>query len=137
MFRFRGKRKDNGEWVVGCYCEKYSRACIYNKKDGFWYEIHQDSLSISTGKPDSKKEEIFASFPIDGVMTEGGDVVEVKGNQDRSNNGVFEVKYMARWDSGCEFELISAKGEEYDNSLHGGIHSSEITIIGKQGGGNE
>ncbi len=141
MFKFRGKRKDNGEWVVGWYAKshRYHRREYHDTHliyaDNGQYEIHPHTLSISTGKLDSNGKEIFASFPIDGVMTEGGDVVEVKGNQDRSNNGVFEVKYMARWDSGCEFELISAKGEEYDNSLHGGIHSSEITIIGKQGGG--
>lgn len=135
MFRFRGKRKDNGEWVVGYYMRDMRGIHYIAFGGAYSAEIYPHTLSISTGKKDSKGEEIFASFPIDGVMTEGGDVVEVKGNQDRSNNGVFEVKYMARWDSGCEFELISAKGEEYDNSLHGGIHSSEITIIGKQGGG--
>lgn len=138
MFKFRGQRKVSGEWVVGDLdtTTKNIDYEIWAGKDE-WYAVHPNSLSISTGKLDSNGAEIFASFEIDGVMTEGGDVVEVKGNQDRSNNGVFEVKYMARWDSGCEFELISAKGEEYDNSLHGGIHSSEITIIGKQGGGNE
>lgn len=124
MFRFRGKRKDNGEWVVGCYCEKYSRACIYNKKDGFWYEIHQDSLSISTGKPDSKKEEIFASFPIDGVMTEGGDVVEVGGEH-------YSVLYLSDTAQFC------ISGESGVVCPFADLYSQNLTIIGKQGGGND
>lgn len=139
-FRFRGQRKGEiggfvtGWWYMSTITEGQD---VIRGEDGLAWRVKRETLSISTGKTDSTGMEIFASFEIDGVMTTGGDAVEVKGNQDRSNNGVFEVKYMARWDSGCEFELISAKGEEYDNSLHGGIHSSEITIIGKQGGGNE
>lgn len=142
MFKFRGQTK-SGEWVVGGLTRGYVNdelRYVYHVEDdelNLYLDIQPGTLSVSTGKLDSNGVEIFASFEVGGVMTDGGDVVEVKGNQDRSNNGVFEVKYMARWDSGCEFELISAKGEEYDNSLHGGIHSSEITIIGKQGCGNE
>jgi len=123
MFRFRGKRKDNGEWVVGCYCEKYSRACIYNKKDGFWYEIHQDSLSISTGKLDSKGAEIFASFEIDGVMTTGGDAVSVNGNN-------YNIKYSPDLAS---FIAVNVNGKESGKLFHY-IDIDNLTIIGKQGG---
>lgn len=124
MFRFRGKRKDNGEWVVGCYCEKYSRACIYNKKDGFWYEIHHDSLSISTGKLDSKGAEIFASFEIDGVMTTGGDAVSVNGNN-------YNIKYSPDLAS---FIAVNVNGKESGKPFHY-IDIDNLTIIGKQGGG--
>lgn len=126
MFRFRGKRKDNGEWVVGCYCEKYSRACIYNKKDGFWYEIHPHALSVSFGKLDSNKQEIFASFEIDGVMTTGGDAVRVNGNN-------YNIKYSPDLAS---FIAVNVNGKESGKLFHY-IDIDNLTIIGKQGGGNE
>lgn len=135
MFRFRGQRKDNGKWVVGSLtkCETQSRGKrgvtwiiendTFNLEMDFRVFVHSHTLSISTGKPDSKKEEIFASFPIDGVMTEGGDLVEVPRWK---HLGDMPVSYSPLW---SRFLVGSF---ELSNAL-----TNEITIIGKQGGGDD
>lgn len=138
MFKFRGQRKDNGEWVVGWYCmnsfgivhwlkEETNTAHIIITKSGYVHEVHKESLSVSFGKLDSNKQEIFASFEIDGVMTTGGDVVELKHIQGKQ----FKVQYSA---IGCEFIMQRPDSDIVWNVSNAG--QFEITIIGK-GGGND
>ena len=91
-------------------------------------EIHKESLSISFGKLDSNKQEIFASFEIDGVMTTGGDVVELKHIQGKQ----FKVQYSA---IGCEFIMQRPDSDIVWNVSNAG--QFEITIIGKGGGNDE
>lgn len=127
MFRFRGQRKDNGEWVVGRYIILGSQHYIYHyngKRNGF-AEIHPHTLSISTGKLDSKEQEIFASFRIDGVMTAGGDVVKQLGGW------TMNVCYDKL--NSC-FSVVNAGNYAMQLS---GFYPASLTIIGKQGGGSE
>lgn len=132
MFKFRGQRKDNGEWVVGWLvlnAKNFGREVAENH----WYivpiervylchEIHPHTLSISTGKLDSNGTEIFASFEIDGTMTEGGDVVRT----------TLWGEAVAVYESGdnCAFKLNTI-----NSSLGyiGGFPSESLTIIGKGG----
>ena len=96
---FRGKRKDNGEWIEG-YFEKYTDGsthilvsaerkktseydgkpfyCVHAEK----YEVFPESLSMQTGQKDKNKKEIFGSIPIDdkGTMSKGGDIVRIDNN---------------------------------------------------------
>lgn len=127
MFKFRGQRKDNGEWEVGML------DCLYSSGDEFKYvtvnghEIHPSSLSISFGKLDSNKQEIFASFEIDGKMTRGGDVL---------SNGVsvdsFDAYYDKQYATFYLRKRLTTKFWE-----HGLMNeSAKFTIIGK-GGGND
>lgn len=135
MFKFRGQRKDNGEWVVGNLVElinvingtKSKCYGIVDDATDINEEIHKESLSISFGKLDSNKQEIFASFEIDGVMTTGGDVVELKHIQGKQ----FKVQYSA---IGCEFIMQRPDSDIVWNVSNAG--QFEITIIGK-GGGND
>lgn len=122
-FRFRGQRKDNGEWVVGWYRGQPDCGCIMQEKDGYWCFIKPESLSISTGKLDSTGTEIFASFPIDGVMTEGGDALEDFGEYP------FPVIYSK---DHCGF-ILTSEGEYW--SMLGDYRENALTIIGR-GGGN-
>lgn len=132
MFRFRAQRKDNGEWVGGWYVESYgvrdgirtNSHCIAT--DGFheYHEVHPHTLSISTGKLDSNDQEIFASFEVDGIMTEGGDVVRIKGY----NNRLY-VQFDLRT---CGFVVIDVATDTVIWSA--GILNENFTIIGKQGG---
>jgi len=126
MFRFRGKRKDNGEWVVGYYMRDMRGIHYIAFGGAYSAEIYPHTLSISTGKKDSKGEEIFASFPLDGVMTEGGggDVVEVGGEH-------YSVLYLSDTAQFC------ISGESGVVCPFADLYSQNLTIIGKQGGGNE
>lgn len=132
MFRFRGKRKDSGEWVVGYYMRDMRGIHYIAFGGAYSAEIYPHTLSISTGKKDSKGEEIFASFPLDGVMTEGGggDVVEVKGLEGE--------KYGIRYSPYIYSFTMHRINSEFDLTCHiSNIDSQDITIIGKQGGGHE
>lgn len=131
MFRFRGKRTDRDEWVtgwLGIYKSPFPNSpLIYNIKVmelNRDYDVYKESLSISTGKLDSTGTEIFASFPLDGVMTEGGDVLEDFGEYP------FPVVYSK---DHCGFILTS--GGEYWSML-GDYRENALTITGK-GGSND
>lgn len=127
MFKFRGQTK-SGEWVVGwliCFGEHIKSYVIYHTSDGvICSETHPHTLSVSTGKLDSNKQEIFASFEVDGVMTEGGDVVSVNGNN-------YNIKYSPDLAS---FIAVNVNGKELGKLFHY-IDIDNLTIIGKQGGG--
>lgn len=130
MFKFRGKSKYTNKYAVGYY--RYNRITdthfIFDLVTQTDYDIIPETLSVSTGKLDSNDQEIFASFPIDGVMTTGGDVVRIKGIYNRYD---YSVYYKA---DACTFCL---KCKEGGQSEIGAIQSNELTIIGKQGGESE
>lgn len=129
MFRFRGKRTDRDEWVtgwLGIYKSPFPNSpLIYNIKVmelNRDYDVHKESISISTGKLDSTGTEIFASFEIDGKMTEGGDVV--KG----ISGGAYPIFYNA---DNTSFELkLRRIGKEV---VLGSLDTTTLTIIGKGG----
>lgn len=133
MFRFRAQRKDSSEWIIGWYHRHWfhegqkfvHRISIDTQQRHDGFEINPHTLAISTGKLDSNGVEIFASFPIDGVMTEGGDVVS-----DRVSGVVSDVLFID-----CAFRLLSKDRLHID--LIENYHFTSLTIIGKQGGGNE
>ena len=139
MFKFRGQRKDNGEWVEGYYVAiwntqyQHYNHYIYtgydmgvnDYSDGFVderFEVNEKTLSVSNGKLDSNDMEIFASYPIDGVMTKGGDVVEfafIKYDVEYSDDGGYFCAV-------CHADRHTMTFSE--------VYSHAFTIIGKQGG---
>jgi len=128
MFKFRGQRKDNGEWVVGWLSDVFyhtagATADVYViENKGSSYIVHPHTLSVSFGKLDSQGMEIFASLPIDGVMTKGGDVVEFAFIK-------YDVEYS---DDGGYFCAICCADRH--TMTFSEIYSHAFTIIGKQGG---
>lgn len=127
MFKFRGQSTLTGEWVTGWHFMDVGLEIHYILSIGVPNEVHKETLSISFGKLDSNKQEIFASFEIDGVMTTGGDVVELKHIQGKQ----FKVQYSA---IGCEFIMQRPDSDIVWNVSNAG--QFEITIIGK-GVGND
>jgi len=77
--KFRGKRKDNGEWVEGFYCEfqDYGEIsyCIRDYKYDIWDEVIPESVGMSTLQKDKNGVEIFGSIPINGKMSKGSDAL--------------------------------------------------------------
>lgn len=131
MFKFRGQTK-SGEWVVGGLTRGYVNdelRYVYHVEDdelNLYLDIQPGTLSVSTGKLDSNGVEIFASFEIDGVMTTGGDAVSVNGNN-------YNIKYSPDLAS---FIAVNVNGKESGKLFHY-IDIDNLTIIGKQGGGND
>ena len=60
--KFRGKRKDNGEWVYGYYIY---RNCVNNDthyiaiRAGLYYEVIPETVGQFTGLHDKKGQEIY------------------------------------------------------------------------------
>lgn len=114
---FKGKRKDNGEWVegyhiVGCEVADYiiphhslkngKAYGGYEAMDGTFYvpeffEVFPETVRESTGCPDKNKTPIFE-----------GDIVEA--------DGVCEV---VRFENGCFYPMgayVARSGLEYDKN---------------------
>jgi len=84
MFKYRAKRKDNGEIVIGCLVASVHALHIVistNHYEGYKLqcnscEIEPESLAISTGINDINGVEVYGSFSVNGVMmSDGGDDV--------------------------------------------------------------
>lgn len=135
MFRFRGKRKDNKEWVVGCLSDVLYHTASNTTNEyvielnGSSFRVYQSSLSISIGKLDSKKDEIFASFPVNGVMTDGGDLV-------RFDIGNDSYDYAIKYSEEDGAFIASGYGNQTWQYVHEFFEFPKhiVTIIGKQGG---
>lgn len=127
MFRFRGQRVDHdNEWITG-YCQKRALG-YYIMPDYGDYEfmlVYRETLSVSFGQLDSNKQEIFASFEVNGIMTKGGDVISVKGFDGKK----YGVKYSI---NGSEF-IIYQIGVNSDIVWNiSNAYIDDLTIIGKQ-----
>lgn len=81
MFTFRGLTIDN-KWVEGDlhHSESVKNGIkSYHSLVGYdfdFQEVIPESLGISFGLTDKNGTLIFASFPVNGVMSKGGDVVK-------------------------------------------------------------
>ena len=79
QIKFRGFRKDGKGWVEGYYLKKGNEHCIWDNDTLDIHIIIIESLSMFTGLPDKHGKEIFGSVPVDGVMSKGGDRIQVAG----------------------------------------------------------
>lgn len=77
--------KVKAQWVHGYHVRVKGRHYIYSEtREGLsvwdFTEIYPDSLALDTGVPDKKGKAIYSSYPVNGVMSRGGDKTEsIKG----------------------------------------------------------
>lgn len=89
MNKYRGKDAITGEWVTGDkvtigkdiyilpdYCNEIEHA----EEDLYLIQglisIDPSTLAQETGLSDKNSKPIFGSFPVDGVMSKGGDIIK-------------------------------------------------------------
>jgi len=85
--KYRGKRKDTGEWIYGYYAEPFITN-ILNKirklhviyvphKEGFTEEliVIPETVGQFTLLSDKNKKPIYGSIYIEGKMSKGGDII--------------------------------------------------------------
>ena len=76
---FRAKRKDNGELVYGWLIKFGPNYFIFPNKGGAFLggfiKVDPTTVAMKTFVQDKNKVDIYGSFPLDGVMTKGGDIV--------------------------------------------------------------
>lgn len=116
---FRGKRKDNGEWVEGDLIHrqiwKRSIAIIRVLDDGFEhyeeYEVIPETVSQFTGLTDKNSKKIFEG----NIIAKGFELYEVRWNPEQVRWGIYSDDYeVAGFTKFSEpyFEVI---GNVYDN----------------------
>ncbi|MFA6281874.1 MAG: hypothetical protein WCY05_05180 [Candidatus Omnitrophota bacterium] len=131
MFKFRGQRVDNKEWVEGYHVfdkfenKHYMQIPVSDKDFDSYFEITPNTLSISTGQFDKNKIEIFGSIPLeDGAMSNGGDKLQCVSQNEFSKGDISTRNVIY---SGSSFHI-----EGTYMGLSEFLNYGKCTIIGKQ-----
>ena len=128
--KFRCKRADNGEWVVGSlvnngaiHVDEYRRGMIYISSDGrYACGILSETFGLFTGLNDKNGKEIWEGDIIQG---ENGHEYHIQYLQFTSTEGLFMAKCIKGHSYGCKMRALSTivdVGIEY--SVIGNIHDN-------------
>lgn len=116
---FRGKRKDDGEWVYGCSTQSANNFCIsINTEDGCMFAyVKPETVGQYTGLTDKNGKKIFE-----------GDIVTMPkygGGRHKSviyfKNGKFAVD-----GSNYNFKDICSKNMEVIGNIHDNLELLEV-----------
>jgi uncharacterized phage protein (TIGR01671 family) len=124
---FRGKRVDNGEWVIGYYC--VIEGISYRIYTGYaktvhgefcpdWYEVIPETVSQYTGWTDKYRIKIFEGDIINITPNQTNRLMEVRWNDETVSweltdigTPTWEVNHLINTISLGELELEACYGE--------------------------
>jgi len=121
MNKFRGKRKDNGEWIYGKLYDISLRGkihpCIqdgayaYKNASRYGYKVHPESIGLFTGRQDGKGVDIYDA-----------DIIEFDIKEWGGNDNIHIVEWNNKesewcWGGGAASDMEWRKviGNKFDN----------------------
>lgn len=152
---FRGKRKDNGEWVYGAYVshnwypvdderEEFDGVVVEEsniisyEEDCLWYRVIPESVSEFTGLTDKKGKKIFEGDILQVITGDGWscpkgtkvyyEVVFIEFNPENASWSEY-IGYMAKGESGALRSLANVI-RRYDAVVVGNIHDNSELLKG-------
>lgn len=141
MVKFKGKTKE-GKWVEGYYvfCRNHSYILPIHNEDDLnscfderwiqkgaddqgWFEVIPSTITQFTGKLDKNKKEIYSSIPIDGKMSEGGDIVKLS-----CGCCIYAIEYQK--DKAAFVPVSDGQSQVHNKDIN--VWDCELEVIGNQ-----
>lgn len=117
---YRGKRKDNGEWIEGYYHyandgHNVELHLISDKITGIFTEVISETVNQCTDVPDKNEKKIFEDDILRVFYSDGNNMIEGIGTV-KYVNGCYVIESVTfhnyRLDEFCSIEVI---GNIHDN----------------------
>ena len=110
---FRGKRKDNGEWIMSSDICQPDYDEVYLWANGNWTEVYPETVGQYTGLSDKNGKEIFE-----------GDIVKGKDNSDKDIKVCGYVDFMNGSYVVAGDLITRYRWIDYDLEVIGNIHDT-------------